>query len=170
MLKWVLNKTWKVSNTNRALTWIQKKKKAYLQTSDWQQTNESQWTQTWVFVVFQLLTHVQLFANPKSAAHQTSLSFTISLHLLKLKPIESVIPFSHLLLCYPLILLPSIFPSLRVFSSEFTLHMRWPKYWRLSFNISSYNEYWGLISFKMDWLDLLAVQGTLKSLIQHHSS
>ena len=124
----------------------------------------------WDFVVFQLLTHVQLFANPRSAAHQTSLSFTISLCLLKLKPTESVIPFSHRLLCYPLILLPSIFPSIRVFSSESTLHTRWPKYWRFSFNISPSNEYSGLISFRIDWLDLLAVQGTLKSLLQHHSS
>ena len=103
-----------------------------------------------------------------TAALQTSLSFTISQSLLKLKSIELVMPFNHLILCRPL-LLPSIFPSIRVFSSESALHIRWPKYWRLSFSINPSNEYSGLISFSIDWLDLLAVQGTLKSLLQHHS-
>ena len=104
------------------------------------------------------------------AAHQASLSITNSRSSLKLTPIESVMPSSHLILCRPLLLLPLIPPSIRVFPNESTLHMRWPKYWSLSFNISPSNEHQGLISFRMDWLDLLAVQGTLKSLLQHHSS
>ena len=105
-----------------------------------------------------------------STARQASLSITNSRSLFKLMSIESVMPSSHLILCHPLLLLPSIFPSIRVFSSESTLHMRWPKYWSFSFSISPSNEYSGLISFRMAWLDLLAVQGTLKSLLQHHSS
>ena len=104
-----------------------------------------------------------------TAARQTSLSFTNSLNLLKLMSIESVIPSNNLMLCHHLLLLPSIFPSIKVFSNEAVLHIRWPKYWSFSFSSSPSNEYPGLISFKMDWLDLLAVQGTLKSL-QHHSS
>ena len=99
-----------------------------------------------------------------------SLSVTNSRSLLKLMSIESVMPSNHLILCYPLLLLPSIFPSIRVFSNESVLCIRWPKYWSFSFSISTSNKYWGLISFRMDWLDLLAVQGTLKSLLQHHSS
>ena len=99
-----------------------------------------------------------------------SLSITNSGSLLKLMSIESVMPFNHLILCHPRLLLPSVFPSIRVFSNESVLHMRWPKYWSFSFSISPSNEYSGLISFRMDWLDLLAVQGTLKSLLQHHSS
>ena len=99
-----------------------------------------------------------------------SLSITNSRSLLKLMSIESVMPSNHLMLCHPLILLPSIFPSIRVFSNESALHIRWPKYWSFNFNISLSNEYLGLISFRMEWLDLLAVQGTLRSLIQHHSS
>ena len=110
----------------------------------------------------------QLFVTPWTAARQASLSITNwSLH--KLMPIEAVMPSNHLILCCPLLLLPSIFPSIRVFSNESALHIRWPKYWSFSFNISPSNEYSGLISFRMDCLDLLAVQGTLKSLIQHHS-
>ena len=105
-----------------------------------------------------------------TTAHQASLSITDSRSLLKLMSIESVIPSNHLILCHLLLLLPSIFPSIRGFSSESVLHIRWPKYWSFSFNISPPNEYSGLISFKMDWLDLLAVQGTLKSLLQHHTS
>ena len=101
---------------------------------------------------------------------QTPLSSTISQSLLKLRSIELVMPSNYLILCHPLLLLPSIFPSIRVFSNESTLHMRWPKYWSFSFNISPSNEHPGLISFRVDWLDLLAVQGTLKSLLQHHSS
>ena len=118
-----------------------------------------------VFVV-QLLTCVQLFVTPWAAAGQTSLSFTISRSLLKLMSIKSVMPSNHLILCHPLLLLPSIFPSIRVFSNELALHMRWPKYWSFSFSISPSNEYSGL---RIDWFDLLDVQGTLKSLLQHHS-
>ena len=113
---------------------------------------------------------VWLFATPRTAARQASLSITNSGDLLKLMPIESVMPSNHLILCCPLLLPPSIFPSIRVFSSESVLRIRWPKYWSFSFNISPSNEHSGLISFRMDWLDLLAVQGTLKSLLQHHSS
>ena len=97
-------------------------------------------------------------------------SFTVSQSLLKFMSLESMVPFSHLILCHPLLLLPSIFPSIRVFSNESTLHLRWPKYQSFSFSISPSNEYSGLISFRMDWLDLLSVQGILKSLLQHHSS
>ena len=118
----------------------------------------------------QSLSHVQLFATPWTAAHQASLSITNSWSLLKLKSFESVMLSNHLNLCHLLLLQPSIFPSLSVFSNESVLHIRWPKYWSFSFNISSSNEYSGLISFRIDWLDLLAVQGTLKSLFQHHSS
>ena len=119
-------------------------------------------------VVVQSITHVRLFLTPGTAAHQVSLSFTISQSLLRFMSIESVMPSNHLILCCPLLLLPSIFPSIRVFSNESVLCIKWPKYW--SYNLSSSNEYSGLISFRIDWLDLLAVQGTLKSLLQHHSS
>ena len=108
--------------------------------------------------------------NPMDCAHQASLSITNSRNLLKLMSIESVMPSNHLILCCPLLLLLSIFPSIMVFSNESVLCIRWPKYWSFSFSISPSNEYSGLISFRMDWLDLLAVQGTLKSLLQHHSS
>ena len=121
------------------------------------------------FSSLQLLSHVQLFATPWTAAHQASLSITNSRSLHKLMPITSGIPSNHLLCC-PLLLLPSVFPSIRVSSNESVLHIRWPKYWSFSFSISPSNEHPGLISFRMDWLDLLAVQGTLKSLLQHHSS
>ena len=113
---------------------------------------------------------VQLFATPWTAACQASLSFTNSQSLLKLMSVESVIPSNHLILCHPLLLPPSIFLSIRVFANESILYIRWSKYWGFSFSISPSNEYSGLISFRMDWLDLLAVQGTLKSLFQHHSS
>ena len=122
------------------------------------------------FSSVELLGHVQLFATPWTAAHQASLSITNSWSLLKLMSIELVMPSNHLILCCPLLLPPSIFPSIRVFSSESVLCIRWPKYWSFSFSISPSNEYSGLIFFRMDWLDLLAVQGTLKSLLQHHSS
>ena len=122
------------------------------------------------FSSVQLLSHVQLFATPGTAACQTSLSITNSWSLLKLMSIEVVMPSNHLVLCHPLLLLPSIFPSIRVFFNESVLHIRWSQYWSFSFNISPSNEYSGLISFMMDWLDILAVQGTLKSLLQHHSS
>ena len=105
-----------------------------------------------------------------TAAHQASLSITNSQSLLKLMSIESVMPSNHLILCRPLLFPPSIFPSIRVFSNESVLHIRWPKYWSFSFNIRPSNEHPGLISFRMDWLDLLAVQGTLKHFLQHHSS
>ena len=118
----------------------------------------------------QLLSCVQLFAIARTAAHQDSLSIINSQSLFKLKSIELVMPSNHLILCCPLLLLPSIFSNIRVFSNESALHIRWPKYWSFSFNISPSNEHPGLISFRMDWLDLLAVQGSLKSLLQHHSS
>ena len=118
----------------------------------------------------QLLSHVQLFVTPWTAACQASLSIANSWSLLKLMSIELVMPSNHLILCCPLLLPPSIFASIRVFSNESILRNRWPKYWSFSFNISPSNEYSGLISFKMDSFDLLAVQGTLKSLLQHHSS
>ena len=118
----------------------------------------------------QLLSRVWLFVTPWIAARQASLSITNSRSPPKLMCIESVMPSSHLILCRQLLLLPPIPPSIRVFSSESTLHMRWPKYWSFSFSISPSNEHPGLISFRMDWLDLLEVQGTLKSLLQYHSS
>ena len=117
----------------------------------------------------QWVSHVQLFVSPWTAARQASLSITNSQSLLKLMSIESVMPSKHLIFCRPLLLLPSIFPSIRVFLNESVLHIKWPKYWSFSFSISPSNEYSGLISFRMDWLDLLAVQRTLKSLLQHHS-
>ena len=119
-------------------------------------------------VSVQSLSHVQLSATPWTAARQASLSITNSLSLLKLMSIESVMPSSHLILCRPLLLLPLIPPSIRVFSNESTLRMRWPKYWHFSFSISPSNEHPGLISFRMHWLDLLTVHGTRKSLLQHH--
>ena len=122
------------------------------------------------FSSVQLLSLVWLFAIPSTAAHQGSLSITNSWSLLKLMSIELVVPSNHLILCCPLLLLPSIFPSIRVFSNESLRHIKWPKYWSFSFSISLSNEYSGLISFRMDWFDLLAAQGTLKSLLQHHSS
>ena len=118
----------------------------------------------------QLLSCVQLFMTPWIAACQASLSITNSQSLLKLTSIESVMPPYHFILCCPLLLIPSIFPSIRVFSKESVLCIRWPKYWSFNFNISPSNEYLGLISFRTGWLNLLAVQGTLKSLLQHHSS
>ena len=120
-------------------------------------------------VSVQSLSRVQLFATPWTAARQASLSITNSQSLLKLMSIELVMPSDHLILCRPLLLLSSIFHSIRVFSNESFLCIRWPKYWNISFSISSSNEYSGLISFKIDWIVLLAVQGTLKSLLQHHS-
>ena len=121
-------------------------------------------------LIVQSLSRVQLFVTPWTAAHQASLSFTNSRSLLKLMSIESVMPSNHLILCHPLLLLPSIFPSIRVFPNESVLHIRWPKYWSFSFCIIPSSEYSRLISFRMDWFDLLAGQGTLKSLLQHHSS
>ena len=114
--------------------------------------------------------HVRPFVTPLTAAHQASLSITNSRNLLKLMSIESVMPSNHLILCHLLLLPPSIFASIRVFSNESVFHIRWPKYWSFSFSISPSKDYSGLISFRMDWLDLLAVQEALKSLLQHHSS
>ena len=122
------------------------------------------------FSSVQSLSCVRLFATPCITAYQASLSIANSQSSLKLMPIESVMPSNHLILCHPLLLLPSIFPSIRVFSNELALRIRWPKYWSCSFNIRTTREHPGLISFRMDWLDLLAVQGTLKSLLQHHTS
>ena len=128
---------------------------------------------TSLFIKFssvQSLSCVQLFATLRTAARQASLSITNSQSLLKWMSIESVTPSNHLIPCHLLLLLPSIFPSIGVFPSESVLHIRWPKDWSFSFSISPSNEYSGLVSFRMDWLDLLAVQGTLESLLQHHSS
>ena len=121
-----------------------------------------------VFIVVQSPSWVTLSATPWTAAHQTSLSFTLSLSLVKLMSNESVMPSKHLILCHPLLLLPSILPSIRIFSTESAFHIRWSKYWSFSFSPS--NEYSGLISFRMDWFDLLAAQETLNSLLQHHRS
>ena len=118
----------------------------------------------------QWLSHVQLFVTTSTAARQVSLSIANSSSLPKLMSIESVMPSSHLILCHPLVLLPSIIPSIRVLSNESAFRIRWPMCWSFSFNISPSNEHPGLISIRMDWLDLLAIQGTLKSLLQHHSS
>ena len=123
-----------------------------------------------IIIQFSSLSRVQLFETTWTAARQASLFVTNSRSPLKLMSIESVMPSNHLILCRPLLLLPSIFPSIRIFSNESALRIRWLKYWSLSFNMSPSNEHLGLISFRMDWLDLLAVQGTLKSLLQHHSS
>ena len=130
------------------------------------------WTSALIMggIVVYSFSHVWFFATSWIAACQGSLSITNSWSSLRLTSIESVMPSSHLILCRPLLLLPPIFPSIRVFSNESALHIRWPKYWSFSFNISPSNENPGLISFRMNWLDLLAVQGTLKSLLQHHSS
>ena len=145
----------KICSYSKAFIQLQKKKK----------------TLTIIAVVFvQSLSCIWLFLTPWTTACQAVLSFTISQSLLKLTSIELVMPSNHLILCRPLLLLPSTFPSIRVFSNESVLHIRWPKYWSFSFNISPSNEYSGLTSFRMDWFDLLAVQGTLKSLLQCHSS
>ena len=122
------------------------------------------------FSSVQLLSHVWLFVTPWTAAHQASLSFTVDWSLLKLTSIESVMPSNHLILCHPLLLLPPIFSSIRVFSNVSALGTRWPKYWSFSFSISPSSEYLELISFKIDWFDLLAVQETLKSFLQHCNS
>ena len=123
-----------------------------------------------IFSSVQSLSRVQHFVTPWTAACQASLSITNSRSLLKLKSIESVLPSNHLILCCPLLLLPSVSPCIRVFSNDSVLHIRWPKYWSFSFSISPSSECSGLISFRIDWMDLLAVQGTLRSLLQHHSS
>ena len=123
-----------------------------------------------MYIIVQWLSCVQIFVTPWTTAHKASLSITNYWSLCKLMFTESVMPPNHLILCHPLLLPLSIFPSIRVFSNESILPIRWPKYWSFSFSISPSNEYSGLIFFRMDWLDLLAVQGTLRSLLQHHSS
>ena len=133
--------------------------------SSWNITNV-----TYMSSSVQSLSRVWLFATPWTAAHQTSLSITSSWSLLKLMSTESVMPSNHLILCHPLPLPSSMFPIIRVFADESALRIRWPKYWSFSFNISTSDEYSGLVSVRMDWLNLLAVQGTLKSLLQHHNS
>ena len=120
-------------------------------------------------VQFRSLSHVWLFMTPWTSARQASLSITNSWGSLRFKPLESVMPSSHLILCHPLLLLPSVLPRIRVFSNESLLPIRWPKYWSFSFSISPSDEHSGLVSFRIDWFDLLAVQGTLKSLLQHHN-
>ena len=122
------------------------------------------------FVVVQLLSRVQLFGTPWTSACRASMSSPVSQSLLKLMSIGSVMPSNHLVLCHSLLLLPSIFPRIKTFSNESVICIRWPKYWSFSFSISPFSEYSGLISFRIDWFDLLVVQGTLKSLLQHHSS
>ena len=131
---------------------------------------DKQNTYSGLFSSVQFLSYIQLFATPWTVACQAFLSITDSWSLLNFMSIQTVIPSNHLILCHPLLLPPSIFPSIRVFPNESVLHIRWPKYWSFSFSISPSKEYSQLISFRMDWLDLLAVQGTLKSLLQHHSS
>ena len=136
------------------------------------ETTDEQITECGVAIQWNIVVVQSLMSNPVTpwtAACQASLSFTISWSLLKLMSIESVIPSNHLILCHPLLLLPSIFPSIRVFFNEAALHIRGPKYWSFSFNISPSSEHPGLISFRMDWLDLLAVQGTIESFLQHHN-
>ena len=128
------------------------------------------WLALSVSVSVQLLSRVQLFVTPQTAACQASLSITNSWSLFKLMSIALVMLSNHLILCRSLLLPPSIFPSIRVFSNEWALHIRWPKYWSFIFSVSPSNEYSGLMSYRIDWLDFLAVQGTLKSLVQHHSS
>ena len=125
---------------------------------------------SWQMSSVQMLSRVQLFATPRTAARQASLSITNSQSLLKLMSIKSVMLSNHLILCHPHLLLPLIFPNIRVFSSESVLRIRWSKYWSFSFSISPSSGYLGLICLRMDWFDLLAIQGTLKSLLQHHSS
>ena len=136
----------------------------------WKVELHTDWGCCFQFSSVQLLSRVQLFSSPWTAAHQASLVITNCWSSLKHMSIELVMPSNHLILCHPLLLLPSIFPGIRVFPNESALPIRWPKYCSFSFNISPSNEHSGMISFRMDWLDLLAVQGTLKSLLQHHSS
>ena len=139
--------------------------------STWQWYNWHNRSQ-WIFsakVVVQFLSHVRLFVTPWTAAHQASLSFATSWSLLKLISIESMMPHNHLILCRSLLLLPSVFPSIRIFSKESVLRIRWPKNWSFCFSISPSNEYSGLISFRVDWFDLFAVQGIFKSLLQYNS-
>ena len=167
---WRSRWTWSTSlSTDTSGTHLQTQK--CMQNTSWKQTGvPDQWKRIYQFSSVQSLSRVRLFSTPWITACQASLSITNFRSLLKLMPIESVMPSNHFILCRPLLLLPSIPLSIRVFSNESALCMRWPKYWSFSFSISPSNEHPGLISFRMDWLDLLAVQGTLKSLLQHDSS
>ena len=133
-------------------------------------TGKREWPFAQIVVVIHLLSRIYLFATPWTAALQASLSFTISQSLLKLMSIESVMSSNHFILCHLLLLLPSIFPSIRVFSNESALHIKWPKYWSFSFSIGPSSDYPELISFRMDWFDLFTVQENLKSFLKHHSS
>ena len=161
----VFNMIWTTKTTEGVLDW----ENTFLMSiiNRWQVKLKEKYIQ---FSSVQSLSHVQLFATPSTAAHQASVSITNSRSLLKLMSIESVMPSIHLILCHPLLLPHSIFPNIRVFSNESALRIRWPKHWSFGLSISPSNEYSGLIAFRMDWLDLLAVQGTLKSLLQHHNS
>ena len=147
-----------------------KARKKFIVQRDSEHTTPKRAILAYWFSSVQSLSHVWLFATLWTAAHQASLSITNSKRWLKLMFIESMMPSNHLILCHPLLLLPSIFPSIRVFSNESVLHIRWPKYWSFSCRISPSNDYSGLISLRIDWLDLLAVQGTLKSFLPHYSS
>ena len=149
--------------------WTQSPESQLVVSRDWGEERKKRLFNEYEFSSVQSLSRIQLFATLWTAARQTSLSITNSRSLHKLMSLESVMPSNCLILCLPLLLLPSIFPSIRVFSNESVLHIRWPKYWGFSFSISLSNEYSGLILFRMDWLDLFAVQGTLKSLLQHHN-
>ena len=168
ILEWVTIPFSKGSSWSRGRTWVSCIAGRFL--TDWptREAHSSSWASIH-FSSVQLLSRVWLFTTPWIAAHQASLSITNFRSSPKLLCIDSVMPSSHLILCHPLLLLPSIPPSIRVFSNEATLRMRWPKYWSFRLSISPSNEHPGLISFRMDWMDLLAVQGTLKSLLQHHS-
>ena len=163
---WVLS-DWKLGSNSALVLILNVKTLALLGVSSYLKNHQENQTS---FAVVRSLSHVRLFETPWTAAHQASLSSTIFWSLLKLMSIESVMPSNHLALWYPLLLLPSIFPSIRVFSNELDLHIRWPKYWSFSFSISPSNEYSELISSRIDCFDLPAVQRTLKSLLQHHTS
>ena len=156
--------TWRHWRLMKLQTWVQFSRQNI---ESRKETLDISLENVWIFVVVQLLSHVRLIAAPRTAARQAPLSFTVAWNLLRFMSFELVILSKHLILCRPLLLLPSIFPSIRVFSNEPVLCIRWPKYW--SFSISSSNEYSGLIFFRIDWFDFLAVEGTLKSLLQHHS-
>ena len=162
--------TWPTQISEGELELVLEKNKDFLNKKDFRLSCAACGILVFQFSSAQLLSRDWLFATPWIAARQASLSITNSWSSLKLMSIESVMPSSHLILCRPLLLLPLILPSIRVFSNESALRMRWPKYWSFSFSIIPSKEHPGLISFRMNWLDLLAVQGTLKSLLQHHSS
>jgi len=155
---------------NRSTVWFSNSSPLYISKKMKTLTIKDKHTLIFISASIQSLSRVPLFVIPWTATRQASLSITNYGSLLKLKSIESLMPSNHLIICHPLLLPPSIFPSIRVFSNESVLRIRWPKYWSFSFSVSSSNEYSGLISFRTDWFDLLACQGTLESLLQHHSS